>query len=151
MSKVQGPVMLGVLCLEIWIGEFSFFLILSPWDMIDYITWGGQTITAIICLILMCCLKCMIFWNKYSPMMTGISKSFSCLLLIWRVKFLAVFTFSSQWLHMKCFDCRSCRHFSDSICFFILRFYYYVCLQWLHLYYFFLIELKLVNRNLKTI
>ena len=73
----------------------------------------------------------------------------SCLLFLWRVRFLAKFAFSSQWLHIKCFGRRSCRHFSDSICFFILRFHYNICPQWLHLSYFFIIELKLVNRNLK--
>ena len=119
--------------------------------MIDYCTWlEDRQIKAVICFLLMCHLKLWLLkltlHNDYRYI-----QIISCLLFLWRVKFLANFAFSSQWLHMRCFDRRSCRHFSDSICFFILRFHYNVCLQWLHLYYFFIIELKLVNRNLKTI
>ena len=59
----------------------------------------------------------------YTPQWSQVySKGFSCLLFLWRVKFLVYFAFSSHWLHMRCFDRRSCCHFSDSICFLLLDF-----------------------------
>ena len=62
------------------------------------------------------------------------SKSFSCLLFLWRVKFLAEFTFSSQWLHMKCFDLAVICVILHASSF--LDYFHYVCLQWLHVYWF---------------
>ena len=86
-----------------------------------------------ICFLLMCHLKLWLLkltlHNDYRYIQFT-----SCLFFLWRVRFLAKFAFSSQWLHIKCFGRRSCRFFSDSICFFILRFYYNVCLQWIHLF-----------------
>ena len=67
MVYEQGPGSSGVRIIMSWDlnREIFIFVILSPWDMIDYIIWGEQTITAILCLILIWCLKCMIFWNKH--------------------------------------------------------------------------------------
>ena len=89
---------------------------------------------AIICLISMCCLKCMSFEINTPQWWQVYSKSFSCLLLLWRVKFLAEFTFSSQWLHMKCFDLAIICVILHASSF--LDFLHYVCLQWLHVYWF---------------
>ena len=128
MVYEQGPGSSGVRIIMSWDlnREIFIFVILSPWDMIDYIIWGEQTITAILCLILIWCLKCMIFWNKHFQWWQVYQKVFHVLLLIWRVKFLAVFIFSSQWSHLNSAVLPSC---CDFICFFILDFLHNICLQ----------------------